>query len=258
MVEIALRTAELTNVKDWVLEATIRFRRPWSVSKWCWLSVILYLTAHNFRMAPTRKRAYMLAWLFSMQAFGYATATITSIIVVNVVRHYHPLASQVAVDQIWRWVVGLSLIPAAIAVVMRCFVPESPRFTLYILNYPFRALQDADVLNQAGVQQRYQDRFTDRAIQQFATNADKAERDRPLSQSEQFEYRDPVSRWTRRGRGNITIKRFWEYLHRDGNGWKLAVTASTWFLLDFVSQVFFDLARPYLHPIGDLASEMIC
>ena len=46
----------------------------------------------------------MLAVLFSMQAFGFAAATLTSIVVVCVVRHYHPDPSRVSVDQIWRWV----------------------------------------------------------------------------------------------------------------------------------------------------------
>jgi len=78
----------------------------------------------------------MLAIVFStMQAFGYAAATINSIVVVSIVRHYHPTPSQVAVDQIWRWVMGLSLIPASVAVlVMQFFVLESPRFMLYVLN----------------------------------------------------------------------------------------------------------------------------
>jgi PHS family inorganic phosphate transporter-like MFS transporter len=96
--------------------------------------------ADVLRLAPTKKRGRMLAIVFSMQAFGYAAATITSIVVVKTVRHYHPTPSQVSVDQIWRWVMGLSLIPASVAVVMRFFVPESPRFTLYVLNYLFRAL----------------------------------------------------------------------------------------------------------------------
>jgi Sugar (and other) transporter len=70
-------------------------------------------------------RFVLLAIVFStMQAFGYAAATI------SIVRHYHPTPSQVAVDQIWRWVMGLSLTPASVAVVMRFFVPESPRFML--------------------------------------------------------------------------------------------------------------------------------
>jgi PHS family inorganic phosphate transporter-like MFS transporter len=38
---------------------------------------------------------------------------------------------------------------------------------------------------------------------------------------------------TRRRRNAITIRKFWRYLGTDGNGWNLAVTASTWFLLDF-------------------------
>lgn len=83
--------------------------------------------------APTKKRARMLATVFSMQAFGYATATIVSIIGVSWTRHVHPSASPRSVDQIWRWVMGIGLLPAAAAVVLRLSIPETPRYTLDIL-----------------------------------------------------------------------------------------------------------------------------
>lgn len=175
----------------------------------------------------------MLAIVFSMQAFGYATATITSIVVVSIVRHYNPSPSEVHVDQIWRWVMGLSLIPASIAVVMRCFVPESPRFTLYVLNYPFRALQEADLLNQAGVQDRHQQECEDRAIQHYVHKRGHSQSSSSSMQRDEFEFREPTTVSTRRKRNAITLQKFWRYLRKDGNGWKLAVTASTWFLLDF-------------------------
>jgi len=136
------------------------------------------------RLAPTKTRARMLATVFSMQAFGCAAATVTSIVVVSIVRHYHPTPSPIAVDQIWRWVMGLSLIPATIAVVMRCFVPESPRFTLYVLNYPFRALQEADILNQAGVQHRHQQQYEDRAIRNYVNKREHSQSSSASTQRE--------------------------------------------------------------------------
>jgi MFS transporter, PHS family, inorganic phosphate transporter len=185
------------------------------------------------RLAPTKKRARMLATVFSMQAFGCAAATITAIVVVSIVRHYHPSPSQVAVDQIWRWVMGLSLIPATIAVVMRCFVPESPRFTLYVLNYPFRALQEADILNQAGVQDRHQRQYEDRAIRNYVNKREHSQSSSSRTHRDELEFMETATVSIRRKRNAITIQKFVGYLRKDGNGWKLAVTASTWFLLDF-------------------------
>lgn len=185
------------------------------------------------RLAPTKKRGRMLAIVFSMQAFGYAAATVTSIVVVSIVRHYHPIPSQVAVDQIWRWVMGLSLVFASVAVVMRFFVPESPRFTLYVLNYPFRALQEADTLNQAGVQDRHQRQYEDQAIRNYVQRGEGSRSSSSSTRRDEFEVREPMTVSTRRKRNAITLRKFWRYLRNDRNGLKLAVTASTWFLLDF-------------------------
>ena len=124
---------------------------------------------------------------------------------------------------------GLSLIPASIAVVMRCFVPESPRYTLYVLNSSFRALQEADILNQSNMRHKYQQQYADVAIRSF--RPDDQQNQSSLTEPLEFEFHDPV----RRQRNAITLSQFWRYLGRAGNARKLAVTSSVWFLLDFVS-----------------------
>ena len=124
---------------------------------------------------------------------------------------------------------GLSLIPASLAVVMRCFVPESPRYTLYVLNHSFRALQEADILNQSNMRHKYQQQYADLAIRRF--RPDDQQNLGPPTQRLEFEFHDPV----RRRRNAITLSKFWRYLGRAGNARKLAVTSSVWFLLDFVS-----------------------
>ena len=84
-----------------------------------------------------------------MQAFGIATGVIASLVVTKVVQTRHPNdpalsgASARAVDQIWRWVLGLALIPALF---MRFTIPESPRYTLDVLNDPFKASEETDRL----------------------------------------------------------------------------------------------------------------
>lgn len=97
----------------------------------------------------------MLATVFSMQAFGCATASIVSIIVVVIVRKVHPQASARSVDQIWRWVTGLGLLPAVAAVVLRLSIPETPRYTLDVLNDPFKAFEDSNRFNDSQLQEEY-------------------------------------------------------------------------------------------------------
>ncbi len=190
-------------------------------------------SANADRMAPRKERGRMLAWVFSMQAFGYAAASVTAIVVVNIVRRVHPTASQLAVDQIWRWVMGWSLVFASVAVVMRLFVPESPRFTFDILNFPSKALQDADTLNQAGVRARHAKEHEDRAIRNYVHGAGRAESGSSSTQLEEFEIREPASVAARRKDNAITVASFCKYLFKDGHGWKLLVTTSAWFMLDF-------------------------
>lgn len=103
--------------------------------------------------APTLWRPWMLAMVFSMQSFGIAAAALVSLVTTSIVQARnlpydpaHPGASARAVDQIWRWTTGLALIPALFTAIMRFTIPESPRYTLDVLNDPCKASEDTDKL----------------------------------------------------------------------------------------------------------------
>jgi PHS family inorganic phosphate transporter-like MFS transporter len=89
----------------------------------------------------------MLAAVFSMQAFGYAAASLVSLVVITIVQSKFPDPSARSVDQIWRWVMGLGLIPAAFALVLRLTIPESPRYTLDIADDLAKAFDELDRFN---------------------------------------------------------------------------------------------------------------
>ena len=92
-----------------------------------------------------------------MQAIGVAAGAIVSLVVTKVVqaRHpynpAHPEASARAVDQIWRWIIGLGLIPALFTAIMRFTIPESPRYTLDVLNDPYKASEETDRLKRSSL-----------------------------------------------------------------------------------------------------------
>ncbi|EED18648.1 sugar transporter, putative [Talaromyces stipitatus ATCC 10500] len=106
--------------------------------------------------APTRSRGRMLASVFFMQPFGYLLATVVCIIALAA---YKPHLTQLstdgnmtcvndecrrALDSVWRWVIGLGTIPAALAIFLRFSIPESPRYTIEVLNRPDEALEDVN------------------------------------------------------------------------------------------------------------------
>ncbi|KAK5950025.1 hypothetical protein OHC33_008986 [Knufia fluminis] len=102
--------------------------------------------------APTRRRARMLAAVFSGQAFGYMTANLVSLVVTMIVRDRHPVPSPRSVDQIWRWVIGLSLIPAFAAAILRLTIPESPRYTLDVSDNITKAFEETNRFNAANLE----------------------------------------------------------------------------------------------------------
>lgn len=106
--------------------------------------------------APTRSRGRMLATVFFMQPCGYLLATIVSMIALAAYKpHLSPGVSdgtrtclddecQAALDSVWRWVIGFGALPAALAIYMRFSIPESPRYTIEVLNRPDEALEDVN------------------------------------------------------------------------------------------------------------------
>ncbi|KAH8699096.1 major facilitator superfamily domain-containing protein [Talaromyces proteolyticus] len=105
--------------------------------------------------APTKSRGRMLATVFFMQPIGYLLATIVSVIVLAAygsdIRGHATCQDNIqcrsAVDSVWRWVIGLGTIPAALAIFLRFSIPESPRYTTEILNRPGDALEDVNQMD---------------------------------------------------------------------------------------------------------------
>lgn len=102
--------------------------------------------------APTAKRSRMLATVFAMQSFGIATGAVVSLIAAKIAqaRHpynpAHPEASARILDQMWRYVLGLGLVPAMLTAIIRFTIPESPRYTLDVANNPLKAFRDSNKL----------------------------------------------------------------------------------------------------------------
>jgi PHS family inorganic phosphate transporter-like MFS transporter len=94
----------------------------------------------------------MMSWVFFAQPVGQLLANVLSLAAVEAYKpwiqktaHYCPPEEDEcfrAIDRLWRLVVGIGIIPAVIALAFRFTIPESPRYTLDILQHPQKTLQD--------------------------------------------------------------------------------------------------------------------
>ena len=175
----------------------------------------------------------MLAAVFCMQACGILTASVVSVAVVSAVRVEDPNLIARAVDHVWRWIMGLGLIPAVFAVVIRLSIPESPRYTLDVVDDPYKAFEEANRFNgsnllnefnlqanlalvNAFVQKKTPDNVSD--VNQLPGGQEaQPRRSQPFSQADEA----PTV---------YTVK---DYFWKQGNWRYLLGTALTWFLLDF-------------------------
>ena len=173
--------------------------------------------------APTAKRSRILALVFAMQAFAIATGSIVSLIVTSVVQARYPydaadpVLSAKAIDQIWRWVIGLGLIPAAFTALLRFTIPESPRYTLDVLNDPQRASEETDKLK--GWNREFE---LESSCEATLLNDDKD------PSSIRIDAMDDTSDTKQ----HLSIK---EYFWVQGNWRHLAGTSLSWFLFDFAT-----------------------
>lgn len=75
------------------------------------------------------------------------TSAIVSIVVLSAFKHQiqtQPVADPKAIDQTWRFVIGLGMVPAAIALYFRLTIPETPRYTMDVERNIKQATQDVD------------------------------------------------------------------------------------------------------------------
>jgi len=93
----------------------------------------------------------MIAAVFFMQPIGALLANVVAIVTIAAFRNSIPNDSiyndchtecRDAVDNIWRWVVGIGAIPPAFAILLRWWIPESPRYTLEVEMDPDQARRD--------------------------------------------------------------------------------------------------------------------
>ncbi|KAJ5287816.1 hypothetical protein N7478_003502 [Penicillium angulare] len=96
--------------------------------------------------APTKHRARMMASVFFMQPLGQIAGNVVSLIVIAVSRNNDSTDIVRNVDSMWRWVLGIGVVPGAIATLFRFAIPESPRYLVEIDDDPVTAEFDATTL----------------------------------------------------------------------------------------------------------------
>lgn len=99
--------------------------------------------------ASVRWRGAMMAAVFASQGFGQFSAALISFICAAAYKGALDTSEcgvdcQTALDQSWRIVYGLGLVPACLALYFRLTMPETIRYTLDVLNDERRAVADAE------------------------------------------------------------------------------------------------------------------
>lgn len=88
----------------------------------------------------------MMASVFFMQPLGQIAGNVVSLIVIAVSRDNNSTDIVRNVDSMWRWVLGIGVVPGAIATLFRFAIPESPRYLVEIDDDPVTAEFDATTL----------------------------------------------------------------------------------------------------------------
>jgi PHS family inorganic phosphate transporter-like MFS transporter len=101
--------------------------------------------------ATTKWRGAMMGAVFSMQGFGQFAAAMVALIVTAGFKESLETASsvgkcsgvcQLAVDKMWRVVIGFGAVPACIALYYRLTIPETPRYTFDVARDIVKADED--------------------------------------------------------------------------------------------------------------------
>ncbi|KAJ6023860.1 hypothetical protein N7540_004657 [Penicillium herquei] len=166
--------------------------------------------------ANTKWRGAMMGAVFAMQGFGQFAAAMTALIVTSGFKESLESAKdmahctgdcQLAVDKMWRTVIGIGAIPACIALYFRLTIPETPHYTFDVRRDPVKA--HADIQAYVMGEREGHPNHIDRAIHSCTAVRGP-------------EYMPPRVSW------NDFRKCFWNWK----NGKTLLGTASAWFFLD--------------------------
>ncbi|RMD42613.1 hypothetical protein DV735_g2506, partial [Chaetothyriales sp. CBS 134920] len=188
-------------------------------------------------LAPTKHRPRMMASVFFMQPLGQIAGNIVSLIVVAASQSQGDDNLPRTVDVMWRWVIGLGVVPGVLAVAFRFAIPETPRFLLEIEDDPIKAEFDATPLfggDRDGTNTELESAATWESPPSAASHSfDDVILPAPMMPDS--------SQWTPMGPPPVTLNSKWQlsrediiqYFWNEGNWRTLFGTASTWLLLDF-------------------------
>ncbi|KAG8869036.1 Inorganic phosphate transporter pho84 [Tulasnella sp. 331] len=157
--------------------------------------------------APTNTRGRMMNAVFAMQAVGQLFAALVSLAVISAFRS-HIIANQNSIDQVWRVIIGLGMIPAALATYARLTIPEPPRFTMDVERNLEQAEQDADFVESGKFE-----RIDDRPVQPVK-----------MPKASKRDFKKYYSQWKN---SKILVGTSWSWLAQDIAFYGLALNSST-------------------------------
>ncbi|OQD81328.1 hypothetical protein PENANT_c028G06038 [Penicillium antarcticum] len=183
--------------------------------------------------APTKHRARMMASVFFMQPLGQIAGNIVSVIVIVIARNNSTGDEDLTrtVDMMWRWVLGIGVVPGAVATLFRFAIPESPRYLVDIEDDPVTAEFDATTLFSESPGMMESSGWGSGSAMQLPPIASIASTSSIIDDDEEELTRLPPatlnSHW-RLARTDV-IRYFWT----EGNWRSLAGCSLAWLLLDF-------------------------
>ncbi|KAF2401616.1 MFS general substrate transporter [Trichodelitschia bisporula] len=222
--------------------------------------------------APRRHRHRMLSALFFMQPIGALMANVVTVVAVSITRNMMPAGAGMyncndecaaAVDITWRWVVGLGMVPPALAISMRWWIPESPRYILEVEKDPDRAHQDIQayynpspsILPNHSSPPEDEEAIRGGSVTESHTTSSPGQATLMFGEQNTLAFGEPVgmkdlqlpdaaiapSSSSTAPPGNLVRKEtwseywrgLWTFLRTDGNWTDLAGTSLTWMMLDF-------------------------
>ncbi|KAL9114754.1 MAG: hypothetical protein Q9227_001433 [Pyrenula ochraceoflavens] len=192
--------------------------------------------------APTPKRARMLASVFFMQPLGQTFGNVVSLVVIVASRNANGKDLVRAVDSMWRWVIGIGVIPGVIALAFRIAIPESPRFLLDIEDDPIKAEFDAtNLFGEPTADLEFEASPRMDSLGESSSSHFKHFLEDVTPTPTTTNSWNPPPDWTRRQSRPATLNSHWKFSQKDifqyfwneGNWRQLAATALCWLLLDF-------------------------
>ncbi|CAN8099216.1 unnamed protein product [Discula destructiva] len=130
--------------------------------------------------ASTQSRGTMLAAVFLMQSIARLLVDGLSLAILEATsqrRHVLPSdsgsdLSKLVVDQTWRWTVGIGILPAAVAVIMRLTIPETPRYYAGIMNDLRKAVKNTLMVYHKTISERRPEPADDTLVKRQASGED--------------------------------------------------------------------------------------